>query len=50
MAYVDSDSTFLMEEVELREDNYEYNAAEANRILQLERVEEKWMAVEGDKE
>jgi len=39
-----------MEEVQLREDVYEYNTAEANRILQLEREEEKWMTVEGDKE
>ena len=42
----DSDWTFLMEEVQVREDVYEYDVSEANRILQLERTEEQWTNVQ----
>jgi len=34
-----------MEEVQVREDVYEYDVSEANRILQLERTEEQWTNV-----
>jgi len=39
------DWTFLLEEVQLREEHFEYDIDEASKILQLERTEEQWAAV-----
>ena len=38
-----NDCTFLLEETQLREDNYEYNTVEANTIMQIQREEKTWM-------
>ena len=45
----DKDYAFLLEEIRLREDNFEYDIAAANEVLQQEREEEKWATV-GDLE
>ena len=40
-----------MEENRLREDNYEYDIVEANKVLHQERINEKWKSMplhEGD--
>ena len=36
---------FLSEEIWRREDNFEYDIAAANEVLQQEREEEKWATV-----
>ena len=41
----DDDSLFLVEEVCLREDNFEYDIAVANKALQQEREEQRWSTV-----
>ena len=45
----DKDYAFLLEEIRLREDNFECDIAAANEVLQQEREEEKWASV-GDLE
>ena len=41
----DTDSSFLLEEVSLREDNCEYDVAEANKVLQQERDNQRWKTI-----
>ena len=45
----DKYGAFLLEEIRLREDNFEYDIAAANEVLQQEREEEKCASV-GDLE
>ena len=42
----DDDSLFLLEEVCLREDNFEYDVAIANKALQQEREEQRWCTIQ----